>query len=401
MFLAAIAFYFTRSLFQHEEIRKDTVKDIPRLLYYLDYQVADLIALNLPITRQNNRLVSFTDPMGETRLVLVQNKQCKKGVINSLSDLASGDTVFVRENVLMEPLLNLVKQQVKEITVVSERDFTDEELIEQVASGALRFVVCPENTVMVYKRFFLDIDSRVIAHPLYSYGWVTGKHADSLRLFLNQWLTQIKNDRSLKEVYLEYFSNQKVVNNLKSDYVTLRGTRLSPFDRDLRTMSRWIRWDWRLLASLVYHESNFRTGQISTKNAMGLMQLIPETAAKMGVDSTSSISQQLSAGVRYLKHLNDLLPDSIEDPVERISFILAAYNVGIGRVLKAREKAIQFGKDPNRWHGSVDYYLLRRARKDPHKTNLEAEGLSGDYKTEGYVDDILNRYYHYRNLIPE
>jgi membrane-bound lytic murein transglycosylase F len=302
---------------------------------------------------------------------------------------------------MMEPLYQLFKRQVSGVTLLPERDITDEELIEQVASGTLRFVICPENTVMVYKRFFLNIDSRVIAHPLYSYGWATGKHSDSLRLFLNQWIEQIRNDRSLKKIYLEYFSNQKVVNNLKSEYVSLRGTKLSPFDRDLRTMSSWIRWDWRLLASLVYHESNFRTGQISSKNAMGLMQLIPETAAKMGVDSVSSLSQQLSAGVRYLKHINDLLPDSITDPVERISFILAAYNVGIGRVLKARDKAIQYGKNPNRWHGSVDYYLLRRSRKDPHNASGESDGFSGDYKTEGYVDDILNRYYHYRNLIPE
>ena len=153
------------------------------------------------------------------------------------------------------------------------------------------------------------------------------------------------------------------------------------------------------MASLIYEESNFRPGQTSSKSASGLMQLMPETAAKFGIDSLSTPARQIAGGVKYLQYLDKQLPDEISSPVERIYFVLASYNVGIGKVMAAREKAEKFGKDKNRWNGHVDYYLLRRSKKDPiAKTDTDDSGPV-DYKTEGFVDDIVNRYYHYRNLI--
>jgi len=126
---------------------------------------------------------------------------------------------------------------------------------------------------------------------------------------------------------------------------------------------------------------------------------MPETAAKFGVDSTSSLSAQIAGGVKYLRYLDRQLPDDITNPIERIHFVLAAYNVGIGRVLAAREKAEKFGRDHNRWNGHVDYYLLRRSRKDPVAKADTVDSFPLDYKTEGFVDDIVSRYYHYRNLV--
>ena len=158
-------------------------------------------------------------------------------------------------------------------------------------------------------------------------------------------------------------------------------------------------WDWRLIASLIYEESNFRAGQISSKSASGLMQLMPVTAAKFGIDSAATPAKQIAGGVKYLQYLDKQLPNEISSPVERIYFVLASYNVGIGRVLAAREKAETFGKDKNKWNGQVDYYLLRRSMKNPVAKTDTVDSYPIDYKTEGFVDDIVTRYYHYRNLI--
>ena len=129
------------------------------------------------------------------------------------------------------------------------------------------------------------------------------------------------------------------------------------------------------------------------------MQLMPETAAKFGIDSMATPARQIAGGVKYLKYLDHQLPDEISSPVERIFFILAAYNVGIGRVLAARDKAEKFGKNKNKWNGHVDYYLLRRSRKEPVAKPDSLDSFPVDYKTEGFVDNIVNRYYHYRNLV--
>ncbi len=377
-------------------------EDISKLYYYLYYDVADVIALNLPVSSEGRRLVHYTDIFGETRLIMLQRKDHTPKFIKTLEDITIQDTVHARRNEFMSPYYrSFLKQTARRPTLVEDPDISQEGLIRKVSEGKINYLLCPENTAMVYKRFYMNLDASLVVFPLYAYAWGVNHNSDTLLMKLNEWLAISKQSGEFKKNYLEYFANQKIVNNMRSDYVTLRGDQLSPLDKELRELSLKIHWDWRLLASLVYEESNFHLGQVSSKSASGLMQLMPETALKMGMDSVSTPVQQLAAGVRYIKHLDDQLPDEIINPKDRIKFILAAYNVGIGRVLLAREKAKKYGKDPNRWDGNVEYYLLRRSKNDPYAKNDTLGDFTSDYTMEGFVDDIISRYYHYKNNIPQ
>jgi len=376
--------------------------DISKLYYYLYYNVGDVIALNLPVSSEGKRLVHYTRFLGETRLVLVQRKDHTSKFIRILTDFSKGDTVHARRNTFMSPYYrSFLKLSAHRPTLVENPDISQEGLIRALAEGKISYLLCPENTVMLYKRFYRNLDASVVVFPLYSYAWGVNHNSDTLLMKINAWLEEAKKSGELKKTYLEYFANQKIADNMRSDYVSLRGDKISPYDKEIRDLSLKIHWDWRLLASLVYEESNFRLGQVSTRNASGLMQLMPETAKKMGMDSIAGPVQQLSAGVRYLQHLDEQLPEEISNPLERIKFILAAYNVGIGRILAAREKARKYGKNPDKWDRNVEYYLLRRSKKDPYAKADTLSEFPSDYTAEGFVSDILNRYYHYRNNIPQ
>jgi membrane-bound lytic murein transglycosylase F len=378
--------------------------NISKLEYYLNYNAADLIALNLPISREGKKIVQFSNPFGETRLVLVQRKSSGSGkaglgVVKLLKDFPQ-DTVYVRKNPVLTAEYHAFYKKTGKNAILKElSDISQEELIRRVSSGTIRFAICQENVAMVYHRFYRNLDISVLAFPLFSYGWGVGAGSDSLLTEVNNWLKDFKETRNLKKTYLEYFDNQRIAGFLQSDYFSVSGNRLSPFDDAIREQSKQVQWDWRLVASLIYEESNFRPGQVSSRSASGLMQLMPETAAKFGIDSTASLERQIAGGVKYLKYLDKQLPEEISNPVERTYFVLASYNVGIGRVLMAREKAEKFGKDKNRWNRHVDYYLLRRSKKDPVAVPDSLDAYPVDYKTEGFVDDIVTRYYHYRNLI--
>ena len=378
--------------------------DISKLEYYLYYNAADLIALNLPITSDGKKLVRFSKPFGETRLVLVQRKSGGNGnansaVISSLKDFPQ-DTVYVRKNPFLSSEYHaFYKKTGRNAILKEETDISQEELIRRVSAGTIRFAICQENVAMMYHRFYRNIDIKVLAFPLFSYGWGVGLASDSLRTEVNNWLKEFKASRDLKKTYLEYFDNQRIAGFLQSDYFSVCCNKLSPYDDAIREQSKQIMWDWRLVASLIYEESNFRPGQVSSRSASGLMQLMPETAAKFGIDSLATPARQIAGGVKYLQYLDKQLPDEITSPGERIYFVLASYNVGIGRVLAAREKAEKFGKDKNRWNGHVDYYLLRRSKTNPVAKADTTDTYPVDYKTEGFVDDIVTRYYHYRNLI--
>src|SRR5260221_13879922 len=63
------------------------------------------------------------------------------------------------------------------------------------------------------------------------------------------------------------------------------------------------RIDPALIRAVIETESNWNSGAVSRKGAIGLMQLIPTTAQRFGVDDLYSPKQNVDAGVRYLKTL--------------------------------------------------------------------------------------------------
>ena len=91
------------------------------------------------------------------------------------------------------------------------------------------------------------------------------------------------------------------------------------------SLSEWYALDPKLVLSVIAVESNFQTGAKSPKAAMGLMQLIPDTAERFNVRNAFDATQNLRGGMRYLRWLLSYYRGNV-------SYALAAYNAGEGRV---------------------------------------------------------------------
>ena len=85
--------------------------------------------------------------------------------------------------------------------------------------------------------------------------------------------------------------------------------------------------DAQLIHSIILTESNYNEFAISSKGAVGLMQLMPETARDLGVKNLYSPTENIDGGVRYLKHLMNHYNRDMD-------LYLAAYNAGPEAVAK-------------------------------------------------------------------
>ncbi len=107
--------------------------------------------------------------------------------------------------------------------------------------------------------------------------------------------------------------------------------------------------DYELLQALIATESGFNAGAVSPKGAIGLMQLMPDTARRYGVDTDrhGPLERKLTdprinirAGVRYLRDLINMFPGELE-------LALAAYNAGEGAVMRAGNKIPNYKETQN------------------------------------------------------
>jgi len=100
---------------------------------------------------------------------------------------------------------------------------------------------------------------------------------------------------------------------------------LSAFEYAINASAKKYRVDPALVRAVIHAESAFRPGARSNKGALGLMQLMPDTAKDMGVVNVMSPDENIQGGVRYLAWL-------LEQNSGNTMLATAAYNAGPGAV---------------------------------------------------------------------
>jgi membrane-bound lytic murein transglycosylase MltF len=142
-------------------------------------------------------------------------------------------------------------------------------------------------------------------------------------------------------------------------------------------------FDFLMLTALAYQESRLDQSIRSNAGAIGVMQILPSTAADpvVNIAEIEVIENNIHAGTKYLRFLRDrYFSDPEIDRVNQSLFSFAAYNAGPARVRQLREEAEEEGLDPNVWFGNVERIAARRIGRE----------------TVQYVSNISKYYIAYR-----
>jgi membrane-bound lytic murein transglycosylase F len=270
-----------------------------------------------------------------------------------------------------------------------------------VGSGILDYTLCNNVLAETYKSHFTNLDFSTVMEIGEPISWKLSKSSPHLADKINEWLVDYKTSARYALLLDKYFNQQNKWAVTVNRYEVCNENRISAYDHLLKKYSKLINWDWRMLASLVYQESRFTPNIRSYRGAYGIMQMMPSTQQYFGVDSTSSVEQQIYAGVRYIKFLDNLFIKSIPDQQERIKFILASYNIGPGHIEDAQKIAQKLGKNPGKWFRNVDSCLLSKSDPKQYNDPIVQFGYCNGMETYRFVKEIFERYVHYKNVISE
>jgi len=386
------------------------IKSLDSVFIELNKGTADIAAANLTVTNERKEYVDFTQPVLITKQVLVQRKpanwkklkkkQVEDSLIRSVHELA-GKTIIVREHSSFFKEIKRLSKEIKQDINIEfvPGSFTSEDLIELVSIGEKDYTIADKNIAMVNEWYYPNIDANFELSGYQDIAWAVRNNSDSLQQSINLWLAEFKKTRKFKGIYNKYFKNQHLVKNrVKHQYYTLSSGEISFYDELMKKHASSIGWDWELLAALIYQESHFNNAARGWGDSFGLMQFMPETGAKFGVDFSSGPEQNIIAGTKYIAKLNKIWEQEVENKDERVKFILASYNAGPGHVIDAKNLAAKYGKNPQLWK-DVGYYLLNKSKPKYYNDEVVKSGYCKGFVAYEYVNEIMERYHHYKNMI--
>ena len=361
---------------------------------------ADILAADITKSKKREDIALLTEAHSYTKQVLVQQRNRDKGMmVNEVLDLDSQRVYVEKGSVYADYLRFLAEQMAIDIKIIEDSLHNTEQLILMVAKGMIDFTISDDHLAEINKTYLPNLNVSLELSPTQELCWAVGKGQTKIHKKLNDWLLEYKETRKYKYAYNKYFKMKKTKHMVDDEYNTLRGGKLSPYDELIKAYSTKIDWDWRLLAAMVYQESRFNPDAKSWAGAQGLMQVMPNTAERFGVNNLKDPEESLKAGIEFIKWLDKQLKTMVPDSSERVKFILAGYNAGLGHIIDAVALAEKYDKDPDKWEGNVDTFLVLKSNPDYYRDEVVKYGYCRGSQAFTYVEDILDRYEQYKNVM--
>jgi membrane-bound lytic murein transglycosylase MltF len=358
------------------------------LLSDLEAGKGDIAAAGLTVTAARAKSVDFTEPyLRDVREVVVHNKA--ESGIASTDDLAER-TVHVKGSSSYVTGLEAFNERLKAkgktpMKVVEEpAHIESEELLEMVNAGAVALTVVDEHVALAWSRVLPEIRVRddLVVNDGGSIAWAVRKDSPELRKSLDAYLQKVRKGTLHGNIlHNRYFIENRWIRPPMTRTDLQRAEQLTNL---FKKYGEQYGIDWLALLAQGFQESRLDQSVRSPAGAVGIMQLLPSTAAgkAVAISNIEKLENNIEAGAKYMTYLRDTYFNEPNiPPADRLDFSWAAYNAGPTRIQRLRKEARERGLDPDRWFFNVEV--------------LAAEQIGRE--TVGYVDNINKYYITYRH----
>jgi len=336
-------------------VRRDEL--IPCLIKGL----GDIAVANLTITQERLKHVDFSNPLltGVKELLVTGPAAVP---VASVDDLA-GQEIHVRKSSsyygsltqLNETLKKDGKSQMQ--LIPAKETFEDEDLLEMVNAGLIPMIVMDSHKAQFWTQIFdkIKVHSDIAVRTGGEIAWAFRKNSPQLKAVINEFVKGYKKGSLIGNMLLKrYLKSTKYVKN------SLSAEELQKFQQMVDLFKRYAEqydFDYLMMAAQAYQESGLDQRTKSHVGAIGVMQVLPTTAADRNVNvaEIEKLENNIHAGTKYMRFIvNRYYNDDSIDDLNKMLFAFASYNAGPAKVRRLRKKTAAMGLNPNVWFNNVE-----------------------------------------------
>ena len=343
-----------------------------QLLPWLLEGRGDIAAANLTITPERQRLVDFSAPLypGVSEL-LVTGPAAPN--VSSFDDLVSTELHLRQSSSYFEHVASLNRERHaagrREIPVrAADEHLEDHDLLDMVNAGLIPAVIVDSHKAAFWAQIFdrITVHDTLAVNSGGEIAWAMRKNSPKLLDAVNGFVKTARKGTLLGNVVLKrYLQNARWIEDVRS------GKALESYRETIDIIRRYAGeydFDWLMIVAQGYQESKLDQSKRSRAGAIGIMQLLPSTAAdpNVNIHNVEEAENNVHAGIKYLRFVRDrYFSDPGIEPLDRVLFSFAAYNAGPANIARAQKKAAALGLDPNQWFGNVEVAASRIISREP------------------------------------
>ena len=326
----------------------------------------DIAAASISITEAHKADMDFTIPtMTGLKIIAVTGPGAPE--LGSLEDFSGKEVWVMPQSRMKKDLDDLnvrLKSEGKTPATGREVDPVLEpgDVMEMVNAGVYPIALMQSALAEFWAQVFDKIKPRkdlALAEDV-QLGWAIQKGTPQLKAFLDGFIrTHGVGTAFGNTVLRRYLKEAKYVRNAteESELKKFRAT-LPHFKK----YSAQYNLDYLLMAAQGYQESQLDQSVRSRVGAVGIMQVMPSTAAgaPVNIRNIEIEENNIHAGTRLMHFL---IEDHFNEPgldlYNRMLFAIASYNAGPAKIARCRALAAKMGYDPNKWFGNVEVAVAK------------------------------------------